>query len=573
MTLDTQQHGHEDHQPGHAAKGAHIDTSGPGKKTQVETAAHGAEPQAEAASADGGINLKVLQDFIAKHEGYVDHVYKDSRGFLTAGIGHLLTGGNFHLGQHISAQQITAWFKSDVAKAIAGAKKDMGSAFDKLNEARKIVVIDMVFNLGTSGFGQFHQTIHAMQTGNFAQAATNMLNSLWASQVGNRAKEDAAIMRSGHMSGVGGGGGGGGDKEDSHDHGHGGGGDGKAAPAITKVRDGHDVIKEGEHGASVKTVQHLLHVSPADGIFGPHTLAAVVKFQRAHKLDDDGIIGEKTLHALEHQGGAKKPAKKHDDDGGTGGVEAPDSKSHDPKDHKDSKDGTWTKAPSLEAVKSGNAELHKGERGPAVKSVQRLLAVSDDGEFGPATKAAVLAFQHEHHMKKHDGAIDAHTLDILSKHPVGSVEGESRDGARDRAKMLSIARSQSAGRRPDGRCYYHVCQFLVQCNGYGKITNPYKQFPSSALPEAHNFADFVNSTGPHRWGLEKLSVHSPYDAPSGSIVVVAAGSPGTAHPTAGDIAIADGHGAFFNGGMMGYSGRAGWAASRSARLLGVYIPV
>lgn len=572
MTLDTQHHGHEDQQPAHAAKGAHIDATGPGKKTQVETAAHGAEP-AEAASADGGINIKVLQDFIAKHEGNVDHVYKDSRGFLTAGIGHLLTGSNLHLGQHVSAQQVTAWFKSDVAKAIAGAKKDMGAAFDKLNEARKIVVIDMVFNLGTAGFGQFHQTIHAMQTGNFSQAATNMLNSLWASQVGNRAKEDAAIMRSGHMSGVGGGGGGGGkdDKEDGH-----GGGDssGKAAPAISQVREGHGAIKEGEHGASVKTVQHLLHVTPADGIFGPHTLAAVVKFQRSHKLDDDGIVGEKTLHALEHQAKPKTDKKKQDDDdGGTGGVKAPDGKGHDPNDHKDSKDGKWTKAPSLEAVKSGNAELHKGERGPAVKSVQRLLAVTDDGEFGPATKAAVVAFQNDHHMKKHDGEIDAHTLDILTKHPVGSVEGESRDGARDRARMLSISRSQSAGRRPDGRCYYHVCQFLVQCNGYGKITNPYKQFPASALPEAHNFADFVNSTGPQRWGLEKLSIHNPYDAPPGAIVVVAAGSPGTAHPTAGDIAIADGNGAFYNGGLMGYSGKSGWANSKSARLLGAYIPV
>jgi hypothetical protein len=183
-----------------------------------------------------------------------------------------------------------------------------------------------------------------------------------------------------------------------------------------------------------------------------------------------------------------------------------------------------------------------------------------------------MEFQNDHHMKRHDGVVDAHTLEIIKKHPVGSVEGESRDGAAQRSKMLGIARSGSVGRRPDGKCYYHVCQFLIQCGGYGKIKNPYSQFPSQYLPEAHGFADLMNSRGPAHFGLERLSMSSPYSAPAGAIVVVAAGSPGTAHPTAGDIAIADGNGHFYNGGMMGYSGPAGWSASSRAKLLGVYIP-
>jgi len=82
----------------------------------------------------------------------------------------------------------------------------------------------------------------------------------------------------------------------------------------------------------------------------------------------------------------------------------------------------------------------------------------------------------------------------------------------------------------------------------------------------------MNSRGPAHFGLERVSIHNPYDAPAGAIVVVAAGSPGTHHPTAGDIAIAGGDGAFYNGGLMGYSGRAGWDASPRARLLGCYIP-
>src|SRR5690348_17443192 len=98
----------------------------PGKKT------HAAPVAEEAAATPSGIDIAALEAFITKHEGNVDHVYVDSRGFLTAGIGHLLAGGGYHVGQHVSASQVRAWFKSDVAKAIAGAKQDMGSAaFDR----------------------------------------------------------------------------------------------------------------------------------------------------------------------------------------------------------------------------------------------------------------------------------------------------------------------------------------------------------------------------------------------------------------------------------------------------------
>ncbi|HET9626521.1 MAG TPA: peptidoglycan-binding protein [Kofleriaceae bacterium] len=555
--------------------GAAATTAGPGKQTQVEkmAATQGHTEEAAAASPSvSGVNLKTLQDFIGKHEGNVGHVYLDSRGFKTAGIGHLLAGSNLAVGTPVSAAQVTAWFQQDVAKAIAGARQDVGPAFDRLDEARKIVVIDMVFNLGSGGFGGFHATIQAIQNGQFAEAATHMLQSAWASQVGHRATEDAAIMRSGHFAGGGGtqgvgegggheGGGGGGK--------HAAGGGDKHAPSIAQVRAGKAVIKQGETGPAVAEIQRHLHIT-ADGDFGPHTKAAVEAFQRAHHLGVDGVVGEHTIALLDKA--PKKPAEHHDDQAkakkpSTGGA------SPDDKGHGKGKQGTWTAAPSLDSVQHGTAVLHEGEKGNAVKHVQRLLHVDDDGEYGPATKAAVVAFQHSHKMQRHDGEIDGHTLDILTKHPPGSVTGESKNGSEQRSKMLSVARSGSAGKRPDGKCYYHVCQFLIQCGGYGKIKNPYNQFPSGDLPYAHDFADLMNSGGSKKFGLEKLAMSSPYDAPAGSIVVVAAGSPGTAHPTAGDISVADGHGGFFNGGAMSYGGRAGWAASRSAKLLGVYVPV
>lgn len=68
------------------------------------------------------------------------------------------------------------------------------------------------------------------------------------------------------------------------------------------------ILTKGESGSDVKHVQELLnkfgyhdsHGNPvaSDGDFGQKTKQAVQAFQRAHGLEDDGIIGAKTMEAL-----------------------------------------------------------------------------------------------------------------------------------------------------------------------------------------------------------------------------------------------------------------------------------
>lgn len=67
-------------------------------------------------------------------------------------------------------------------------------------------------------------------------------------------------------------------------------------------------VKKGEKGPDVKHIQELLnkfgyrdsHGNPitSDGDFGQKTKEAVQAFQRAHGLEDDGIIGARTMEAL-----------------------------------------------------------------------------------------------------------------------------------------------------------------------------------------------------------------------------------------------------------------------------------
>ena len=55
--------------------------------------------------------------------------------------------------------------------------------------------------------------------------------------------------------------------------------------------------QSGDSGVLVTAVQSRLHLS-ADGQFGAHTKAAVIAFQRAHRLSVDGIVGPVTWRAL-----------------------------------------------------------------------------------------------------------------------------------------------------------------------------------------------------------------------------------------------------------------------------------
>jgi hypothetical protein len=63
-------------------------------------------------------------------------------------------------------------------------------------------------------------------------------------------------------------------------------------------------LKPGDQGPQVTTLQKALaalHFSPGkpDGDYGPSTMNAVERFQIAHNLGEDGIVGPATLAALQ----------------------------------------------------------------------------------------------------------------------------------------------------------------------------------------------------------------------------------------------------------------------------------
>ena len=264
----------------------------------------------------------------------------------------------------------------------------------------------------------------------------------------------------------------------------------------------------------------------------------------------------------------------------------------------------YTPAPSVEDVKAGKAVIKKGHFGPAVKMIQAILGSPDDGFFGSITDGALVLWQSSKGLEV-DGVIGMKTIHkLLGLNPPGQdaaktahaspggdpgehkappkpqghdagveAPAPNKDAAAQMSMLLSIARGRAGDQRPGGWCYAAVKEYIGASKlGYGNIHNVFTD-PRFAGKQgyAHDFADAVNS-GPSKFGLENLGSSSPYAAPAGSIVVVAAGSPGTHHPTAGDITVAGGGGTFYNDGNMGYGGEKAWPPARGG-VLGVFKPV
>ena len=127
--------------------------------------------------------LKTIADQIKSDEGCRLDVYNDSLGFPTAGIGHLLPHDSpLKVGDKITQVQCDAYFQQDLAVAISGCRRLL-STFDALPDAAQAVLVNMCFNMGAGGLGEFHHFLAAVQNADWQEAVAEMQNSKWAKQL------------------------------------------------------------------------------------------------------------------------------------------------------------------------------------------------------------------------------------------------------------------------------------------------------------------------------------------------------------------------------------------------------
>ena len=125
--------------------------------------------------------LDKVKELLIKHEGMVCHVYDDSLGYKTIGVGRCLDKNG------ITEDEALYLLDNDIKRAKGDLDKHWG-AWRTFPEPARIIVLSMTFQLGITGFMGFRRTRALMEMGLWLKASEEMLDSRWAkTQTPNRA--------------------------------------------------------------------------------------------------------------------------------------------------------------------------------------------------------------------------------------------------------------------------------------------------------------------------------------------------------------------------------------------------
>jgi len=152
--------------------------------------------------------MEAVKPLLIKHEGRSMSVYYDTMNIPTIGVGFNLLRPD--------ARQLCQQCGADYDALLAGTAELTGIQSDYILDQciievidwmvkvvpefssftlnRQSALIDMGFNLGETRFREFAFMIAALNGEHWHDAAQEMLNSLWAKQVGPRATELARML-------------------------------------------------------------------------------------------------------------------------------------------------------------------------------------------------------------------------------------------------------------------------------------------------------------------------------------------------------------------------------------------
>ena len=138
--------------------------------------------------------IEQLTAQLRRDEGNKATVYKDTLGFDTIGVGRLIDSRK--PGAGLRPDEIDYLLRNDIADRVAALTKAL-PWFEKLDDARRGVLLNMAFQLGTDGLLGFKSTLALIAAGKYTEAADQMLKSKLATQTPARAKRLAEQMKTG----------------------------------------------------------------------------------------------------------------------------------------------------------------------------------------------------------------------------------------------------------------------------------------------------------------------------------------------------------------------------------------
>lgn len=143
-------------------------------------------------------NEAILVQELRRDEGVRYTPYEDTEGIPTVGVGHNLRAAPLPAGWSypLTDAQVDTLLDQDLLNVYHDLDRGL-SWWSQLCDVRQRVLANMCFNMGINGLMTFRNTLLAMREGRYADAATGMLQSKWATQVGARAKRLADMMTQG----------------------------------------------------------------------------------------------------------------------------------------------------------------------------------------------------------------------------------------------------------------------------------------------------------------------------------------------------------------------------------------
>ena len=133
--------------------------------------------------------MKDIIEQLKIHEGYKPAVYKCTAGVDTIGIGFAIKDLNL-------SEEVCELILTEKLEALEERFEKKFDWFQESPVEVRNVMLNMAYQLGFAGFCKFKKTIAYLEEAEWEKASEEMLDSRWAKQTPNRAKELSEIIKS-----------------------------------------------------------------------------------------------------------------------------------------------------------------------------------------------------------------------------------------------------------------------------------------------------------------------------------------------------------------------------------------
>lgn len=134
------------------------------------------------------MNIEQLKKELIRDEGFRSKPYKCTAGKLTIGVGRNIEDNG------ITEDEAMYLLENDIASCIKQLTAKLPWYSTKPDAVQRVLT-NMCFNLGISKLMSFKKTLSLIELGKYKEASVQMLNSLWARQVGERAIRLSNILK------------------------------------------------------------------------------------------------------------------------------------------------------------------------------------------------------------------------------------------------------------------------------------------------------------------------------------------------------------------------------------------